>query len=57
MLTLSPVDRVYGHIPVTATLHNGNPATITGVDVAVLRSRPAASCARWPPSGAAGPSS
>lgn len=35
-LTLSRIDRLYREFTVTATLANGNPATLTGVDVALL---------------------
>lgn len=38
-MQLSPVDKVYISIPVTATLLDGSPATLTGVDVAVLPPR------------------
>ena len=37
-MELTRISRKYGHIPITATLHDGNPATITGVDVALLPS-------------------
>lgn len=41
MAELSPIDRVFGHIPVTAALFDGGPAVLSGVDVAVLASRTA----------------
>lgn len=34
-MNLSPIDRVYAHVPVTAKLADGTPATLAGVDVAV----------------------
>lgn len=33
---LTPIDRVYVHIPVTAALSDGSPVTLTTVDVALL---------------------
>lgn len=44
-LTLSRIDRIYRTYDVTATLAGGGPATLTGVDVAVLlpRTTPTAS--------------
>lgn len=38
-LTLSRIDRLYRDYDVTATLRNGNPATLTGVDIALLTPR------------------
>jgi hypothetical protein len=38
-ITLSPLDKVYVKIPVTAKLADGSTATITGVDVAVVPRR------------------
>lgn len=35
-MEISPIDRVYAHITVTAKLYDGTPATIAGVDVAAL---------------------
>lgn len=38
-MLLSRIDRTYAHITVTATLHNGDPATVTAVSVALLPPR------------------
>lgn len=38
-LDLTRVERLYRDYTVTATLKNGNPATVTGVDVALLAPR------------------
>lgn len=38
-LTLSRVDRLYRDYTVTATLRDGSPATLAGVDVALLTPR------------------
>lgn len=38
-MILNRIDRQYVDIPVTATLRNGAPATLTGVDVALLPRR------------------
>lgn len=35
-MELTRISRKYGHIPVTATLHDGEPATITAVTVALM---------------------
>lgn len=46
-MQLSRVDKVYAHITVTASLADGSPTTLTGVDVAVLapQATPSASTA------------
>lgn len=36
-MKISGIDRVYAHLTVTATLFDGTPAAITGIQVAVLR--------------------
>lgn len=36
MLQLSPVDRVYAHVTITAELFDGSPATVAGIDAALL---------------------
>jgi hypothetical protein len=43
-VNLSPIDRRYVHFPVSATLADGTPVTLAGVDVTVLpfRSTPSA---------------
>ena len=38
-MQLSRIDRVYGHIDVTAKLPDGEPAVVAGVDVALLHPR------------------
>ena len=35
-MDLSRIDRIYAKITVTAKLDDGSPATLTGVDVALL---------------------
>lgn len=49
-MNLSRIDRVYAHIPVTATLADGDTATVTGADVAIVRHRGAPTGATtWTP--------
>ena len=38
-MQLSRIDRVYGHIPVTAKGADGEPASLAGVDVALIKPR------------------
>jgi hypothetical protein len=47
-MNLSPIDRRYVHFPVTATLADGSPVTLTGVDVALLPFRtPPSAATTW----------